>query len=196
LSDEESELMRRVAADEPAAFERLVERVLPRLLGYFRRMGADRAFAEDCAQDVLLKLYRVRRDYVPRARFVTFLLHVARNHWIDVYRHRRLGPATVSADAVRPGSEDEPTSLSAGLASRGEPMGARADLDRLREALDLALGRLSDEHREAFVLAHLETLRYEEIGLLLGIPVGTVKSRVHAAVLQLRETLARQGLEP
>jgi RNA polymerase sigma-70 factor (ECF subfamily) len=196
LSDEERELMRRVAADEPAAFERLVERVLPRLLGYFRRMGADRAFAEDCAQDVLLKLYRVRRDYVPKARFVTFLLHVARNHWIDVYRHRRLGPVTVSADAPRGGDEDGPSTLSASLPARTPEVGAGADLERLREALDRALARLSDEHREAFVLAHLETLRYEEISTLLGIPVGTVKSRVHAAVLQLRETLARQGLEP
>src|SRR5688500_395292 len=120
--------MRRVAADEPAAFERLVERVLPRLLGYFRRMGADRAFAEDCAQDVLLKLYRVRRDYVPRARFVTFLLHVARNHWIDVYRHRRLGPTTISADASRAGSEDDAPSLAAGLTARAEEVGSRADL--------------------------------------------------------------------
>jgi RNA polymerase sigma-70 factor (ECF subfamily) len=196
LSDEERELMRRVAADEPAAFERLVERVLPRLLGYFRRMGADRAFAEDCAQDVLLKLYRVRKEYVPKARFVTFLLHVARNHWIDVYRHRRLGPVTVSADAGRPGDEDGPGTLAATLPARGLELGAAADLERLRAALDGALATLSDEHREAFVLAHLETLRYEEIGTLLGIPVGTVKSRVHAAVLQLREALTRQGLEP
>jgi RNA polymerase sigma-70 factor (ECF subfamily) len=196
LSDEESEWMRRVAADEPAAFERLVGLVLPRLLGYFRRMGADPAFAEDCAQDVLLKLYRVRRDYVPRARFVTFLLHVARNHWIDVYRHRKLGPATVSADAARPGDPDDTGTLSAGLAARAVEIGARADLDELRGALDRALARLSDEHREAFVLAHVEALRYEEIGALLKIPVGTVKSRVHAAVLQLREALARRGLEP
>src|SRR5262245_35008642 len=181
--------MRRVAADEPAAFERLVGRVLPRLLGYFRRMGADPALAEDCAQDVLLKLYRVRRDYVPRARFVTFLLHVARNHWIDVYRHRRLGPVTVSADAGRPGEEGEPGSLAGALPGREADVGARADRGALRDALDLALTRLSDEHREAFVLAHVETLRYEEIGLLLGIPVGTVKSRVHAAVLQLRADL-------
>lgn len=188
--------MRRVAADEPGAFERLVGRILPRLLGYLRRLGADAALAEDCAQEVLLKLYRVRATYVPRARFTTYLLHIARNHWIDVYRHRRLGPATFSSDAVPAGDEDAPGGSASLPAREGREPGAGADRDVLRAALDRALARLSDEHREAFVLAHLDTLRYEEIASLLGVPVGTVKSRVHTAVRELREHLRRQGLEP
>lgn len=188
--------MRRVAADEPSAFEHLVERILPRLLGFFRRMGADHASAEDCAQEVLLKIYRARSAYQPRARFSTYLLHVARNHWIDVYRHRRLGPVTLSADATTGSSEDEPSSLAASLPARHEPRVARADAAALQAALDRALARLTTEHREVFVLAHLETLRYEEIGSLLGIPVGTVKSRVHTALKQLRGLLAREGFEP
>lgn len=189
--------MRRVAADEPTAFERLVGRILPRLLGYFRRLGADAALAEDCAQEVLLKIYRARAAYVPRARFITYLLHVARNHWIDVYRHRRLGPVTFSADAQAEGADDDGPSGSGGLPEREPATGAsRADQPALRAALDRALGRLSPEHREAFVLAHLDTLRYEEIAELLGVPVGTVKSRVHAAARQLREHLRREGVEP
>jgi RNA polymerase sigma-70 factor (ECF subfamily) len=195
-ADEDSDLMRRVAADEPAAFERLVERVLPRLLGYFRRMGADRALAEDCAQEVLFKVYRVRRDYVPRARFVTYLLHIARNHWIDVYRHRRLGPITVSSDAGGSGDDDDAGGLSGAFAAPPDAGGGGADAEHLKGVLDAALGDLTPEHREAFVLAHLETLRYEEIGALLGIPVGTVKSRVHTAIRMLREGLRRRGVEP
>lgn len=196
LADEDSDLMRRVAADEPAAFERLVERMLPRLLGYFRRMGADRALAEDCTQEVLFKIYRVRREYVPRARFVTYLLHIARNHWIDVYRHRRLGPITVSSDAGGGSEEDDAGGLSGSFAARPDHSGNAADAAHLKGALDAALGDLSAEHREAFVLAHLETLRYEEIGALLGVPVGTVKSRVHTAIRLLREGLKRRGVEP
>ena len=194
-ADEDSDLMRRVAADEPTAFERLVERVLPRLLGYFRRMGADRALAEDCAQEVLFKVYRVRREYVPRARFVTYLLHIARNHWIDVYRHRRLGPRTVSADAGG-GGEDDEGGMAGAFPAREVPTTGAADVEHLRAALDAALADLTPEHREAFVLAHLETMRYEEIGSLLGVPVGTVKSRVHTAIRLLREGLRQRGVEP
>lgn len=197
MIDEEGELMRRVAAEEPRAFERLVARVLPRLLGYFRRLGADAATAEDCAQEVLLKLYRVRAGYEHRARFMTYLLHVARNHWIDLYRHRRLGPVTVSADRG-PAQEGEESTGSAAERLEGpvsDPARAAYQPD-LRQALDLALARLSPEHREAFVLAHLDTLRYEEIAEVLGVPVGTVKSRVHTAARLLREHLGRAGIEP
>jgi RNA polymerase sigma-70 factor, ECF subfamily len=190
--DEETELMLRVAGGDEAAFATLVGLVLPRLVGFFRKLGADRGTAEDCAQETLLKVYRVRESYEPRARFVTYLFHVARNHWIDVYRHRRVGPRQVSADA--PEGDDErgasdpaapPQDVSAGL-SRAE----------LSTALRGAMEALGTEHREVFVLALVEGLRYQEIGDILGIPVGTVKSRMFAAVRQVRATLARQGIEP
>jgi RNA polymerase sigma-70 factor, ECF subfamily len=191
--DEETELMLRVAAGEVAAFEPLVARVLPRLIGYFRRLGADRAEAEDCAQEVLLKIYRVRERYEPRARFVTFLFHVARNHWIDRYRHVRAGPETVSADAPGP---TEGLGLKADLeAPPSDPARALSGRE-LSRAIERAIGALGPEHREVFVLTQVEGLRYAEIAAILGIPVGTVKSRMHAAVRQLRARLAREGFEP
>lgn len=186
--------MQRVAAGDPAAFPALVERVLPRLLGYFRRLGADAALAEDCAQEVLLKVYRVRTRYRPRARFVTYLFHIARNHWIDVYRHRRVGPATVSADA--PGADGEGVGLSADLAGASPAPSSGIEGRELARALERAVASLGPEHREVFVLAQVESLKYEEIGRILGIPVGTVKSRMHAAVRQVREILVREGFEP
>jgi RNA polymerase sigma-70 factor (ECF subfamily) len=194
VTDPDTELMLRVAAGDTAAFTSLVERVLPRLLGYFRRLGADAALAEDCAQEVLLKVYRVRESYRPRARFVTYLFHVARNHWIDVYRHRKVGPTTVSADV--PGRAGEGQGLAADLPSPPEPVSGALGRRELREALDRAVGALSPDHREVFLLAQVESLRYAEIGEILGIPVGTVKSRMHAAVRQIREALSREGFEP
>lgn len=194
MIDEESELMRRVAQGDESAFAPLVERVLPRLLGYFRRLGADRTTAEDCAQDVLLKVYRVRSTYSPRARFVTFLFHVARNHWIDVYRHRRAGPTTFSSDA----GWETPEGVLPECEARApaEEPGARADLVAFASALSRAVAALGEEHREVFVLAQVEGLRYAEIARILRIPVGTVKSRMHAATRDVREALAREGFEP
>ncbi len=192
--DEDTRLMLRVAAGDPDAFQPLVERVLPRLLGYFRRLGADPALAEDCAQEVLIKVYRVRERYRPRARFVTYLFHIARNHWIDVYRHRKVGPTTVSADAPGPGGEGR--GLSADLPAPAEEPGDGLGRTELARALETAIAALADGHREVFVLAQVESLKYAEIARILRIPVGTVKSRMHAAVRQIRETLSREGFEP
>jgi RNA polymerase sigma factor (sigma-70 family) len=140
--DEEAELMLKVAADEPSAFEALVARVLPRLLGYFRHLGADRALAEDLAQDVFLKLYRGRRTYTQRARFMTYLLHVARNHWIDVYRHRRLGPTVLSTDAPASRQDEEGASLGASLTGPSQDPAQAADQHALRLGLEQALAQL------------------------------------------------------
>ena len=188
--------MLKVAADEPSAFEALVARVLPRLLGYFRHLGADRILAEDLAQDVFLKLYRGRRTYTQRARFTTYLLHVARNHWIDVYRHRRLGPIVLSTDAPASGLGEEGGSLGASLAGPSPDPATRVDPSALKAWLEQALAQLEGGQREVFVLAHVHGLRYEEIAVVLEIPVGTVKSRVHTATRILRKALERLGIEP
>jgi RNA polymerase sigma-70 factor (ECF subfamily) len=190
--DEETELMLRVAAGDEEAFTALVGRVLPRLVGYFRKLGADRGTAEDCAQETLVKVYRVRARYEPRAKFLTYLFHVARNHWIDVYRHRRVGPQQVTADALsddeRPAAYDPP--------APAEDPGSRIARAELAVALRAAIASLGDEHREVFVLSQVDGLRYEAIGEILGIPLGTVKSRMFAAVRQVREALSRKGIEP
>jgi len=185
--------MGRAAAGDEAAFVALVERVLPRLLGYFRRLGADAATAEDCAQEVLFRLYRTRERYRPEARFLTFLFHVARNHWIDVYRHARVGPRTVSADAP---ADRDGGPLSADLAGPSPAPGEGADRRALGAALERAVADLGEEHRDVFVLAQVEGLRYPDVAAILRIPVGTVKSRMHAAVRLLREALRRAGFEP
>lgn len=186
--------MLRVADGDDTAFAELVGRVLPRLLGYFRRLGADRTFAEDCAQEVFVKVYRARAAYVPRARFTTYLFHVARNHWIDVYRHRKVQPPPLSADQM--GEPGEGGSLLAEIAaSAAVPEDAVRGAEAGR-ALAAAIGRLPDEQREVFVLAQVEGLKYQDIGEILGIPVGTVKSRMHAAVRGIRAALRREGFEP
>ncbi|MDJ0976198.1 MAG: sigma-70 family RNA polymerase sigma factor [Planctomycetota bacterium] len=186
--------MLRVAAGDDAAFEELVGRVLPRLLGYFRRLGADRTFAEDCAQEVFVKVYRARAGYVARARFMTYLFHVARNYWIDVYRHRKSQPPPLSADQLRePG---EGGSLLAELAASADTPDAGVRGAEAGAALSRAIERLPAEQREVFVLAQVEGLKYQDIGRILEIPVGTVKSRMHAAVRGLRGALRREGFEP
>jgi len=96
-----------------------------------------------------VKVYRIRAQYEPRAKFVTYLFHVARNHWIDVYRHLHAGPRI---SLVGSGSEGERTAerLPAG---GGPGHGLRRRRSELRGALAGAIAALGAEHREVFVLA-------------------------------------------
>jgi RNA polymerase sigma-70 factor (ECF subfamily) len=194
VTDPDSDLMLRVREGHAPAFEALVARFLRPLVRFFHRMGADLSLAEDCAQDVFLKLYRMRASYEPRAKFSTFLFRVARNHWIDVWRHRAAGPSTVSADDAT--GEGEEGRLGDRLLGRGAPPPDGAVSREAVEALKAAVARLPAEHREVLALTRSGTLRYEEVAAILEIPVGTVKSRMHAAVRALREALRREGHEP
>jgi RNA polymerase sigma-70 factor (ECF subfamily) len=195
VSDPDAERMLEVRAGDGAAFTALVERWFGPLVGFFRRMGADASSAEDCAQEVFLKLFRTREAYEPRAKFTTYLFSIARNHWIDVYRHGRSAPPTVSSDRSTDGDEDEgpiKDRLEASGAAPERGAGSRETADALRAAV----AALSDEHREVFALAQGEGMRYQEIALILRIPIGTVKSRMHTAMRCLRDALRRAGIEP
>lgn len=195
VPDPDTDAMLRVKAGDPDAFGLLVARFLRPLASFFVRLGADRALAEDCAQDVFLKLYRTRAAYEPRARLSTYLFSIARHHWIDVVRHRAAGPRTVSSD--EPGrDEDGGGTMSSRFVSGEEDPVDGARRGEIEVALAAAIARLPAEQREVFALARSEHLRYQEISEILRIPVGTVKSRVHAAVQALREALRQSGFEP
>lgn len=181
--DPDTELMLRVQRGDETAFPALVARFLRPLAAFFCRLGADGTTAEDCAQDVFLKLYRTRATYVPRARLSTYLFSIARNHWIDVVRHRAAGPPTVAGEALEE-------------VGREAPVDARARAEEVGRAIRRAVADLPPDQRELFALATDERLRYQEIAEILGIPVGTVKSRVHATMTALRARLAREGLTP
>lgn len=189
--DPDTETMLRAKAGDVGAFTRLVERFVRPLAAFFHRLGADRSTAEDCAQEVFLKVFRSRASYEPRARFSTYLFSIARHHWIDVVRHRAAGPTTVSSDAADDGGR--PPSDRFAAAPGAAPGPEHAELaDALRRAVDA----LSPEQREVFALVRGEGLGYAEIAAILGIPVGTVKSRVHAVMGVLRDRLRAEGFEP
>ncbi len=193
MADPLTELMIRVAAGDDSAFEPLVTSLWPRLIGYFRRQGADAATAEDCAQEVFTKIYRSRRGYQPRSKFVTYAFRVARNHWIDRYRKRQSSPPPASLDAG--GGDGERSWVSTLPDERPEEPAAQQRL-HLARILERAVATMGQAQREVFVLARVELLRYQEIGEILEIPVGTVKSRMHAAMRHLRKELLAAGVEP
>ena len=168
------ELMLRARDGDRAAFARIVSLHQGRLVNLFRRLGADVHGAEDCAQETFLRLYRSLDRYEPRAPFAAFLYTIARHAWVDWSRRKTRQEAQIVQTIG---------TMDAGLKAAPE---ALAD-DRLD--LRAAVARLPEHLRLVVGLGVEDGLGYAEIAALLGIPVGTVKSRMFFAVRALREAL-------
>ena len=167
--------MRLAAAGDDAAFGRLVQKYQQAMMNFFLRLGV-RTDMEDLAQETFLRIHRYRERYQPTAKFTTFLYMVARTAWLDRARKRGRYAAFQEAYGLHVAAEEQ-------AAGRPEP-----DRPDLRAAME----RLPEKLREILVLSVYEELKYQEIATILGIPEGTVKSRVHAAVAALREQLRKE----
>ncbi len=193
MQSTDTELMERFGAGDDDAFRHLVERHQPGLLNYFWRQSYDRAIAEDCAQEVFLRLVRHRGRWKPTAKFTTYLYRIAKNLWIDRYRSRKAAPPPGSLHTPV-GRHDDGELIATVDADVRRPEDLAHDQEiavRIRGALE----RLTPEQRSVFVLAEARGMRYADIADVLEIPVGTVKSRMHAAVRRLRELLGSLGLQ-
>ena len=168
---EDVQLMLRAARDDMEAFGLLVEKHQKSLLNFFARCGVERD-VEDLAQLTFLKLHRMRRAYRPAAKFTTFLFLIAKQTMLDRVR----SDARKAALHERAGREAEPAV---------PPPAARGERDDARRALS----RLSPGLAAAVALVVMQGFEYNEAAEILEIPVGTVKSRVHAALKQMREEL-------
>ena len=166
--------MLKAAKDDPAAFERLVVRHQKPLLNFFIRAGVY-TDAEDLVQQTFVRLYRYRARYSPTAKFTTFLYLVARQVRVDEVRRRirlRNLRERLKADEERAG-----------------PNPTDAPYTGASDDLQAALAQLSEAHREVVVLGMLQELPYAEVEEILGVPIGTVKSRMFHALRSLRQIL-------
>lgn len=165
-------LMLELASGSEEAFRGLIERHEGALLNLFRRLGADQDEAEDVAQETFLRLFGYRERYRPEARFRTFLFTVARHAWLDYCRKRERWRRS---DGQIPEEELAEASCRVSTSERMD--------------LEAALGRLPPAHRMVLVLSAYEGLGYAEIGRIMEIPEGTVKSRVFHGLRKLRKEL-------
>ncbi|MGB0952961.1 MAG: RNA polymerase sigma factor [Planctomycetota bacterium] len=180
MSQNPEDLLTRFAAGETAAFDELVQEMGPRLKGYFLRQGAQASAAEDMVQNVFVRIIQNLPRYQPSGRLDAFCLRIARNLWID--DRRRSGRVYYDGDEARDRPDPGPGPLQL------------ADRDDRAAQLREALAKLDPETQELLELAVLQQLPYKEVGLMLDIPVGTVKSRVYYSLRRLRERV--QELDP
>lgn len=181
------ELMAAFQQGDAGAFEELVGRHHRGLINFFYHHSRDRQLAEDWAQEVFLRVVHHAPGYVPRARFTTFLYRIARNLWIDVIRERAVHKRPASLDARdEEGERREEWVPSAATRQPADALASEEVGAQVRRVVD----QLPADLRDVVALSELQGLKYAEIGEILGIPVGTVKSRMHTAVQRLRVMLA------
>ena len=185
-SQEEIALIGSILAGERSKFDRLVETYQKRIYGTMFAMLGNRHDAEDATQDVFLTAFRKLAQFEQRSSFYTWLYRIAFNLAID--RQRRMGRTSrrfVGDESIALAESSEQASSS--------PMSisiANETVDQVR----IALGRLDFDRRNIVILRDIECLDYSEIASILALPIGTVRSRLHRARLELRDIMISMGM--
>jgi len=164
--------------------------VLPQLDSLYRlalRLTTDPSRAEDLVQDTVLKAFRSWQRFQPGTNIRSWLFTILRNTFINDYRRRKREPIAMDLDAVEPRAAFR-------AAQDEDPEGTFFAQIVDVKVLD-AIDALPEEFREVLVLSDIENLSYAEIAEVLGVPVGTVKSRLFRARRQLQEVLYDHAVE-
>jgi RNA polymerase sigma-70 factor, ECF subfamily len=185
-------LLRRLRERDERAFQEMVERYQHPIFNLLYRMIGSKEEAEDLAQEVFVTVFKSIDQFRGESKFSTWLYRIAANHCKNriKYLSRRHDRQT--------GELDEATERAA-VAQGGAPIAAgHVDgPDRVLEGLETerivqrAIAELDEDHRLVVILRDIDELSYDEIGVITGLPEGTVKSRLHRARLQLKERLVR-----
>jgi RNA polymerase sigma-70 factor (ECF subfamily) len=184
-SDEE--LLIRFNRGESEAFNHLVHRYERELFGYLRRKLGDATLAEDVFQTTFLQIHLKGGQYQEGRPVRPWLYTIATNQAIDTLR--RVGRhQAVSLDEQREKVGDsEAPGLTDLLQSREDGPLEQAENEERRELVRASVEELPEHLRQVVLLAYYQGLKYREVADILKIPVGTVKSRLHAALLKLNE---------
>jgi RNA polymerase sigma-70 factor (ECF subfamily) len=187
IRDPDVLLMLRVRADEPGAFEELVERYQHRLVAVLHHLCGNADEAEDLAQEVFLRVYRSRKDYHPQAKFSTWFFTIANNLALNALRRRQRKPS-IHLD-VHDSGPLGPRPAENLLTDKAPAPEHRLDHQELAAVIQDALARLNERQRMAVVLNKFEDMSYQQIAEVLGITTKAVKSLLSRARTQLRDLL-------
>jgi RNA polymerase sigma-70 factor (ECF subfamily) len=186
-AETDEQLLGRLRAGDRSVFGTLVRRYERELYGYLRRYVGDDDLADDVFQNTFVAVFRKIAQYEPGRAARPWLYAIATNQAIDALR-KRTRQGDRSADArTAPDEEGEPRPLFELAAAAGPDPAEAADRAEQAERVRAAVDRLPDLLRQVVVLAYFQGLKYKDIADALGIPVGTVKSRLHAATTKLTE---------
>ena len=186
--------MGRVAEGDERAFTELVRRFQGRVINLVSRVLNDREVSDDLAQEVFVRVYVHRRNYRRGSKFSTWLFTIAANLAKNEIRRRVRRRNWFSLDALQEMVNDSAIQL----ADPKEGQDVELQRAQLKEAIGRAIAAVPEKYRVALVLRDLEGFPYEEIGEMLKIPGGTVRSRINRArgILKrkMQPLLRKEGL--
>jgi len=186
-----AELAARCLAGDAQAWEKLARSQQRRVYGLCFRFTGSQTDAEDMTQEVFLKMYRNLASFDPaKGGFTTWLTTLTRNLLVDNYRRARMDRVSDSLDETFDGEDDGPTKAERLTDGRPNQEKHVAGLE-LRAHIQEALKQVSPELREAVILRDIEDMDYKDIAEVLGVPQGTVKSRISRGRAELARLLKR-----
>jgi RNA polymerase sigma-70 factor (ECF subfamily) len=184
----DQEVVERASTGSEAAYRELVRRYQRPVFSLIYRMVRDRELAEDLTQETFVKVLNAIDRYRPEYKFSSWIFKIANNASIDHLRRRELdtlsldgGPDAMTPDRVQATS----LQLGDGAESQLEELEAR----ELGTQIERAIGALRPEYRSCIIMRHVEGRAYDEIADVLDLPLGTVKTYIHRARAELRESL-------
>ncbi len=188
----DGELVRQFLGGDRGAFELLALRHQNRIFGFCVRLLGSRSLAEEAAQEVLVKVFKNLHRFRGDSKFTTWLYRVTLNHCrnVQAYRARRHEKRHDSLDATR--EDDDGPGRKREL--RDHEPGAEALLIHGEKLamLQAELAQLDPIWKEILLLRDVEGFSYDEVGQMLDLAPGTVKSRIHRARAELRVRMQRR----
>lgn len=181
MSADDNRLIAECLEGNTAAFGELVRRYQDRLYNTVFRLVDNGEDALDVVQEAFLNAYQSLNSFKGDSLFFTWLYRIAVNTAISLKRKKRVLARIGDRNGEFPTEPADPSDLS-------RPGHALEQAEE-EQKLHRALGRLSPEHRTVLVMKELEGQKYEEMAEILQVPIGTIRSRLHRARLELRELL-------
>ena len=163
------------------AFRKLGERHHPTVFAVVRSVIGDRDDIEDVVQEVFIKVYRALPSFRGDAKFSTWVYRIARNQAINAVRKQTVTGQPIEETVIATPAGSQPDALFERKARRFE--------------LETYLARLDDRYRTVLELRYLAERSYAEISETMDLPIGTVKSYIHRAKIELKRMMTRRSLD-
>jgi RNA polymerase sigma-70 factor (ECF subfamily) len=188
VSADDHRLIAECLRGNSAAFGVLVRRYQDRLYNTVFRLVGNAEDAQDVVQEAFLNAYQSLEGFKGDSLFFTWLYRIAVNSAISFKRKRRV---VIPIDAARGGEPGVPQGVEPPDPSELSRPGHALEQQEQERRIQRALSRLSPEHRAVLILKDMEGQKYEAMAEVLQVPIGTIRSRLHRARLELRELLEK-----
>ena len=171
--------MKRFQNGDENAYIELVNRYRDKILNFIFNYIGDFEISEDIVQDTMVKLYQKKHYYKEIAKFSTWLYTIAKNLANTELRKKKQRKTTILSHISK---DDKPYDIPSDQPGTHQDIESEITVEIIRNAID----QLNDKFKTVILLRDIQELSYEDISSIVGVPIGTIKSRINRARLQLQ----------